>query len=132
MFEPTLDTDSKFQAQYIVHLKTLSMSRFQITFNSNPEEPGILTVGGFGRDEVGLYVLQGKFKSENGRLVMNKAYQMGTGIPYLNLGQTVKLQVIWHCSNQKFVGQFYDKTEAYERYGKWEMQPIAFNLTDTS
>ena len=52
-------------------------------------------VKGRGIDTVGAYKLKGKHNHENGRMIINKKYQSGTGNPSENLGHTVKLRLAW-------------------------------------
>ncbi|CAF1121877.1 unnamed protein product [Adineta ricciae] len=80
--------------------------RQQVTFNRQTK-----TVHGYGRDNVGQYILNGTFSERTGQIRMTQTYQLGTGDPKLNLGHQDLLQFNLNSSRNVFEGVAYSNVQ---------------------
>ena len=73
-------------------------------------------------DKIGDYQMNGTFNPQNGRMVLNKKYIIGTGDKWENLGHNVRIRLQWNKDQKQFDGTFYVKTNRYEGTGLWSIK----------
>ncbi|CAF3299870.1 unnamed protein product [Rotaria sp. Silwood2] len=79
-------------------------------------------VAGQGTDDVGHFIFDGIFSSENLRLALTQSYVAGTGDPKENLGHTSTIQLTWNSNNNQFEGRWYVRTHKYSGDGSFELK----------
>ena len=78
------------------------------------------TVSGEGTDSLGAYVVKGHYSSDTLAMDFEKQYRTGTGDPFKNTGQTVKVNLQWNPTSQ----QFEEKRNVWSRLRKNQDQLI--------
>lgn len=79
-------------------------------------------VTGHGCDNIGKFTADGTFSEENGRIAINKVYELDTGDSRENFGHTVALQLTWNPSHGQFEGKWFVQTNHYRGEGQFELK----------
>lgn len=72
-----------------------------------------LKVTGSGKDDVGVFSIDGIYSLNTRRIGLTKTYQKGTGNSLENLGHTVTIQLEWNFQKYQFEGKWYVSTHKY-------------------
>ncbi|CAF4841522.1 unnamed protein product [Rotaria socialis] len=68
-------------------------------------------VYGKGKDDVASYAIKGFYSPITRRMGLQLHYQIGTGDPDQNIGQTISAHVQWNEYQQQFEGNYYSSIE---------------------
>jgi hypothetical protein len=79
-------------------------------------------INGSGADDVGTYTINGSYSIEDGRMILIKKYQLGTGDPSGNLGHRVLIRLAWNPETCQFEGNWYVRTKLYCGLDKFELK----------
>jgi hypothetical protein len=79
-------------------------------------------INGSGSDEVGAYTISGSYSKEEGRMLLIKRYQLGTGDPTGNLGHRVLIRLVWNPEICQFEGHWYVRTNVYCGADQFELK----------
>ncbi|CAM4802910.1 unnamed protein product [Rotaria magnacalcarata] len=69
-------------------------------------------VYGKGKDDVASYAIKGFYSPITRRMGLQLHYQIGTGDPDQNIGQTISVHVQWNEYKQQFEGNYYSSIES--------------------
>lgn len=90
---------------------------YTITFESSS-----LKITGSGLDDVGTFLITGAYSKETSRILLIKAYQLGTGDPLKNFGHRVWVQLTWNDKNSQFEGKWHVRSKVYCGKGLFELK----------
>lgn len=84
-------------------------------------DPRSLKVIGHGTDNVGDYIVTGKYSAETNEIELKKTYRKNVSDPAANLGYTTTIEVTWNSQENKFLGKWYVDTAMYNGEGAFEL-----------
>jgi hypothetical protein len=79
-------------------------------------------INGSGADDIGTYTIDGSYSKGDGRMVLVKRYQLGTGDPEGNLGHRVFIRLLWNPETCQFEGPWYIRTKSYCGMDRFELR----------
>ena len=85
-------------------------------------DPASGQVTGHGRDNVGDFTIDGTFFNEASQLILNKFYELGTGVSKENFGHTAALQLTWNAAHRQFEGKWSVQHGRYRGEDRYELK----------